>query len=323
MPGEDTVTIGGGLLSAAENIPEADAYFQVRKEIFRVLKIACSFDSAFTAEQVHRFIRVPISESDFQAVLARLKREGELQGTRGGLWRSDEKNGFERRRKWSHRVFDENKKHLKWIVRLPWVRYVALTGANAFESCNADDDVDLFIVTAINRLWLTYGIIVILSHLLKVRKKLCVNFLIDESNLNLSQKNYFTAVQIVQMQSIINHAFKKRFILENRWIYRILPNARVEAQPNSRYYLGEKPWPTGNAKGLGLSRLNHWIFRKYQKRLQRKFPRIFGRNIIVKPGLAKLNRVDYQEVYQMIDSGVTSREALRKAVYRDAGLGES
>jgi len=309
-------------LNATENIPDEEAFFQIRKEIFRVLKIASSFDSAFTAEQVRRFIRVPVSQSDFQAVLSRIQQEGELWDVGGWVQHTNEKNGFERRREWSQRVFDENRKHLKWIVRIPWVRYVALTGANAFESCNADDDVDLFIVTAPNRLWLTYGIIVMVSHVLKVRKKLCVNFLLDESNLNLSQQNYFTAVQIVQMQSVINHSFKNRFVQENRWIYRILPNARVEEQPNARYYLGEKPRPAGKGKGFGLTKLNHWLFLWYRNRLQRKFPRLVGRNIIIKPGLAKLNRVDYQEVYQMIDAGITSREDLRKAVYRDAGLDE-
>ncbi len=292
----------------------------VRREILRVLAIAQTFDSAFTREQVRAFLRLPIPEKHFRMVVETLKAEHRVWERQDRLGSGKNPNGQIQRSEWSYRVFVAYRKHLKWIVRLPWVRYVALTGANAFESCDPEDDVDLFVITCRDRLWLTYGLIVILSRWLGVREKLCVNFLVDEANLELTQQNYFTALQIVQMQSLINHGYKIRFMKKNRWIFRELPNAAIPRHPNPRYYLGRKNGFWANRTGKWLTCWNRWVYQWYRNRLQRKFPDVFDRNIVVRPGYAKLNRVDYQNVYRLIDSGIRVRGELKAAVYREAGL---
>ncbi|MCG2691804.1 hypothetical protein L6272_03160, partial [Microgenomates group bacterium] len=47
------------------------------------------------------------------------------------------------------------KQSAKLLSFIPWIKLVAATGALAMSNCRKDDDIDLMIITAENRLWLT------------------------------------------------------------------------------------------------------------------------------------------------------------------------
>lgn len=86
-----------------------------------------------------------------------------------------------------------------------------MTGANAFESCADQDDIDLFLVTRKNRLWISYVLLVLYSKLIRKRHILCINYLVDEKNLCATRQDYYTAVQIIQMVPLLNHEFAQKF----------------------------------------------------------------------------------------------------------------
>jgi hypothetical protein len=89
----------------------------------------------------------------------------------------------------------------------------------------------------------------------------------------------------------------------NKWIHDYLPNAADKLFVNPFYLIksvNEKRrlLYTG---GIGfLSILNRFIYKKYSSRLIRKYPQSLGKGIILGEGVAKLNRYDYQDIYQKI-----------------------
>ncbi|EKE14826.1 MAG: hypothetical protein ACD_12C00274G0003, partial [uncultured bacterium] len=120
---------------------------------------------------------------------------------------------------------------------IPWVKMVALTGALAMENGKKEDDIDLLIVTAGRRVWLTRLLATLLLEIMRVRRrpgqqkwsnKICLNLFLDEQQLSFprSEQNLYLAHEILQTKCLINkkHTFEE-FLLANQWVKKDLPQA--------------------------------------------------------------------------------------------------
>lgn len=120
---------------------------------------------------------------------------------------------------------------------VPTVWFVGLSGALAMQNAPLDDDIDLFIITAPNTLWLTRLCTTILLDVLKLRRKpgetrfknkICLNMFMDFRSLRLPKKEHdlYSAHEIAQLKLLINknHAYE-RFLIANAWIKELLPHA--------------------------------------------------------------------------------------------------
>lgn len=299
-----------------------------RNEILKIIRLAHYFQSAFSQEQVWRLMQIPMQRKDFDRHVADLILEGSAFERKGRLYAEDCAAICEKKKIWSRLIYKRHLSYLKIIARMPWIRFLGLSGANAFESCKKQDDLDLFIVTSENRLWIAYLAIVLFSKMFRKRRALCVNYLLDEANLYIRHQNYYTAVQLFQMVPLYDAGVNSRLLKENRWALNFLPNVQpvLTYSPFYGFSFGPGTGTNGNGKkpyacnGKGRNgaagrkngsfslplvvdfwtHLNRIIFRKYQRRLSRKFPAQMGKGIVVSEGLAKLNRLDYQDLYDRI-----------------------
>lgn len=273
-----------------------------RKEILATITIAHHFGSAFTRQQLHKYLKFKMDEKAFNALIDELLNDQKIIEQNRLLFSEDIEHLCLQKKKWSKELFNKNRKYLLFICALPWVKYIGLTGANSFESCNQKDDVDLFIITSHDRLWICYLMLVLFTKLIGKRETLCINFLIDENNLEIQEKNYFTAIQIAQMMPVYDTGFHKRLINENNWISEILPNVRFDASPDPFYVLkNSNGLSNGKMQGSKIySQINRRIYEKYAIRLKRKFPESFGKGILLGEGMAKLNRIDNQDIYEQL-----------------------
>jgi hypothetical protein len=121
-------------------------------------------------------------------------------------------------------------KQLPIFRLIPWVKLVALTGARAMNNASLADDIDLMIITAENRLWLTRLLLVILlfpwlRRGQKISRRLCLNLWLDESALSLKQQNLYTAHEICQLKPLYNRdQTYQKFINANLWVKTFLAN---------------------------------------------------------------------------------------------------
>jgi hypothetical protein len=114
----------------------------------------------------------------------------------------------------------------RWIARLPFVRMVAVTGSLAANNVGPDADVDYFIVTAPERLWLCRAMVIVVVRLAARRGVvLCPNFLLSEAALELRQQDLYTAWELAQMTPISGFDTYHRLRRRNRWTDAFLPNA--------------------------------------------------------------------------------------------------
>src|SRR5258708_2858873 len=117
------------------------------------------------------------------------------------------------RGKYSKEHIERNSKVFKKLGSIKWIKMLAVTGSVAAFNADKDDDIDIFIVTERNRLWLTRFFVVLMLKAMGVyrsetnpNKKICPNILIDETQLewNKDKQNIYVAHEIAMMYPIIN-----------------------------------------------------------------------------------------------------------------------
>jgi len=174
----------------------------------------------------------------------------------------------------SKNILDKHKKDLNRLANLPYVRAIILSGAMAFENASEDDDIDLFLIVQSNRLWLVdlYNLLVIRiwnEKILRRKRSICPNYIVEDVSMRLSERDFLTAHQIKHMQPLYDEGCWSDFIDANDWV--------------SDYFPSFKPWKirTSSPKTvkrfieclgdiLGIGVLNTIIYALRGKRLRRK-----------------------------------------------------
>lgn len=145
---------------------------------------------------------------------------------------------WEKRDKESKEIIENNKWALKTLELIPWIKMVAVTGSVAANNAERNADIDLFIITQKNRLWITRGFVaLILSALGKYavgtnnKEKFCCNIFIDENNLKWpkEENNIFVAHDILAMHPIISRDnMYLKFLRANNWVLNYFGQFKID-----------------------------------------------------------------------------------------------
>lgn len=142
-----------------------------------------------------------------------------------------------KRKKESQKKIVVAKKIIKLLSYIPTIQFIGISGALSLENSGKHDDIDLFVITSKDNLWLTRLVMIILLLLMgryrrrnqrEVSDKICLNMLIDESALTFPSNrwNLYTAHEIVQLLPVFERSdTHKKFIDANMWVEGFLPNA--------------------------------------------------------------------------------------------------
>ena len=119
----------------------------------------------------------------------------------------------------AQKYFSKLKIYTKLLKSFPFVKGVSISGSLSKGVMDEQGDIDYFIITADNRLWVCRTLLILFKKivLLNSRKYFCVNYFIDESNLEIKDKNIFTAVEVSHLIPIYNSRLFDRFRVKNNW----------------------------------------------------------------------------------------------------------
>lgn len=108
----------------------------------------------------------------------------------------------------------------------PFVRGIAVSGSLSKNYADPKSDIDFFIITARNRLWIART----LMHFFKkitflpgLQHWFCMNYYIDEDALEIREKNIFTAIEIITVKPMRGAAIFTDFLCANQWVARYVP----------------------------------------------------------------------------------------------------
>jgi predicted nucleotidyltransferase len=113
------------------------------------------------------------------------------------------------------------------LIRFPYVRGIAISGSLSKNFADDDSDIDLFIITAKNRLWIARTLMHAfkkLTFLVKKEGYFCMNYYIDEEQLEIVEKTLYTAIEIVTLIPLQGDDLFERFYTANAWTREHLPN---------------------------------------------------------------------------------------------------
>nr|WP_255547642.1 nucleotidyltransferase domain-containing protein [Mucilaginibacter sp. dw_454] len=114
-----------------------------------------------------------------------------------------------------------------WLIRFPYVRGIAISGSLSKNYADENSDIDLFIITAKNRLWIARTLMHAfkkLTFLVGKEDYFCMNYYIDEDQLEIREKNNYTAVEVVTLIPLQGDAVIEQFYAANAWTRDYLPN---------------------------------------------------------------------------------------------------
>ncbi|UCH65137.1 MAG: hypothetical protein JSW63_11095 [Ignavibacterium sp.] len=114
----------------------------------------------------------------------------------------------------------------KLISFFPFVRAVFLSGSISKGYMDERADIDYFIITKRNRLWIARFLLVLFKRifLLNSYKYFCINYFVSEDNLEIEEKNIYTATELVTLIPTYGSNLYNDFYKANSWIKTYFPN---------------------------------------------------------------------------------------------------
>lgn len=113
------------------------------------------------------------------------------------------------------------------IARFPFIRAVMASGSLSKGYMDEQSDLDFFIVTEPNRLWIARTLFVLYRKVFVPRhrhKEFCTNYFLTSNQLEIEEKNIFTATELTTLIPLYNSEIYLKLISANKWIHDYLPN---------------------------------------------------------------------------------------------------
>ncbi len=112
------------------------------------------------------------------------------------------------------------------IRKFPFVKGVMISGSLSKHIMKDDDDIDFFIVSAKNRIWLckTFLKLYKVFYLKNSYDFFCINYFISEANLHIKEQNTYTATELKTLIPLGCNHLHKELMHSNLWANTFLPN---------------------------------------------------------------------------------------------------
>lgn len=190
-------------------------------------------------------------------------------------------------------------KHLKTACKMasimkyfPFVRAVMLSGSISKNYMDKSSDIDYFIVTAPNRLWVCRLFFVLFQKLVLFNryKYFCYNYMIDENHLAIIDKSFYTAIEASTLLPVYNFKLYQQFRESNLWTQAYFPNypiAQKSLLSNQQNFLQKFGELFFNNK-IG-DWLDKWVMKKTEAKWHKQYvEEMFGiKNLQLKRYTAK------------------------------------
>jgi predicted nucleotidyltransferase len=112
------------------------------------------------------------------------------------------------------------KKRAKYIAKFPFVMAVGVSGSLSKGYYDDESDIDFFVITKPNKLWICRTLLMAYKKifLLNSRKYFCINYFISSHQLEIEEKNRFTATELKTLIPMQGKEIFSAFYKENNWI---------------------------------------------------------------------------------------------------------
>ncbi len=214
-------------------------YHQMEKAIKKTLLYGDIFDFPMKAWEIHKWlINKKCSLRDVERGLNKLSDKKQVTSNKG--YYSVGRKRLVRQRIKREEVSKRYFRQAYWVSMLfkiiPWVKLTGVSGSVAMENASASDDIDFFVITQRNRLWISRLFFLLILELIdkrrkrgedlkKVKGKICINLILDGDSLSFKTRDVYIAHEILQMRVLWQReGVYQKYLEENSWALEMLPN---------------------------------------------------------------------------------------------------
>ena len=211
----------------------------IKKAVLETIVFFDIFDFPLTHFEIWKYAEVECELNDVAKILSDSSL-AEVLGEKNGLYflKGRDEIYITRMKRYAY-SFKKFKRALfvaKIFRWLPWIKMIAVGNVIGGNNTKADSDIDLFIVTQANRIWLARLGCVLITEILRLRPKgknvkdkICLSFFISEANLDLQSvvldNDYYFRYWLAELTPIfIKEDVYKKFITANQWFLEKMPN---------------------------------------------------------------------------------------------------
>lgn len=205
----------------------------VKQGALKCLQYFGLFKHPLTPEEVFRYITVKSSHKTVQVCLNKLVTEGSAFHFAGYYSNLNEPSWILRRAEGQSRAFkllEKTSVYVSIIASFPFVKGIAISGSLSKFYTGENGDIDYFIITDRNKLWITRTLL----HLFKKftfltghQHYFCMNYFVDMQALMIAHQNLYTAIEIHTMLPVYNEALIHEIKQKNSWTETFLPNDKT------------------------------------------------------------------------------------------------
>jgi predicted nucleotidyltransferase len=202
----------------------------VKQDILATLSYFEIFDYPLTQTEIAQFLKSPYCQDEFTEDLNYLIAEGWIFKFDEFYMLQENYSLVRRRRKGNIRakaVLKTAEKIAGFLSGFPFVKGIAVSGSLSKNFADENSDIDFFIITEKNKLWLARTFMHCFKKLAILFKKqdwFCMNYYIDEDILQIKEKNIYTATEIATLLPLRGINIFDEFFKANVWSKNFLPN---------------------------------------------------------------------------------------------------
>ncbi len=226
----------------------------LERSILKVLAYFDMFSYPLLRDEIRFFMDLPAQESDLENALEQLEvsrcifRHGEFYSL------SHDRSLVTRRLKGNRNarsLLTTAYKVSALLYRFPFVRGIGISGSLSKNFADEQADIDLFIITKTNRLWIARTVMHLfkkLTYLVGRQDWFCMNYYVDEDALLIEERNVFTATELLTLMPVCGNGTMDDFFHINAWAMNYFPNA---SRKNGPERFTRFPW---------YKKLTEWFF---------------------------------------------------------------
>jgi hypothetical protein len=169
-----------------------------------------------------------------------------------------------------------------FIYKFPFVRGVAISGSLSKNYADKKADIDFFIITKANRLWIARTVLHLfkkMTFLVRRQHYYCMNYFVDEEALRIPERNIYTATEVVTLLPAAGSSAMNNFFEANGWSRELFPSYAADMS----FEISDN---ITSIKTLAERTLNHdnldnflfrWTSRRWRKKEMRQLKNSKGR----------------------------------------------
>jgi hypothetical protein len=204
----------------------------LRTSILKTIAYFDCFNYPLSLEDIRRFLDIETGEAGLITATAQLVREGRLYQL--GAYYSLQDNSALTSRRLLGEAHAEDLLRIaargaRLLYQFPFVRGVCISGSLSKRCADEKADIDYFILTSANRVWIARTLMHLfkkLTFLLGHQHRYCMNYYIDEEAMEIREKNIFTAVELLTLLPMSGDEGLHKFFHANEWVSSYFPGYR-------------------------------------------------------------------------------------------------